>query len=92
MNGTPAEAKSLVKDTDGEVAHGDFSYSIVVGMLLYLSKHSRPEFACAVNCAACYMLCPRQSHEHALKRIGRYLKATCSRELILNPSFNQKID
>ena len=36
MNGkiTPAEAKPLVKDTDGEVAHGDFSYSSVVGMML----------------------------------------------------------
>ena len=29
-----AEAKSLVKDTNGEVAHGDFSYSSVVGMLV----------------------------------------------------------
>ena len=37
---TPAEVKPLVKDTDVEVAHGDFSYSSVVGMLLDLSGHS----------------------------------------------------
>ena len=39
MNGkaTPAEVKSLVKDTDREVAHGDLSCSSVVGMLPYLS-------------------------------------------------------
>ncbi len=34
---TPAESKPLVKDADGEGAHGGFSYSSVVGMLLYLS-------------------------------------------------------
>ena len=32
MKATPAEANSLVQDTDGEVAHGDFSYcSVVLG-------------------------------------------------------------
>ena len=73
---TPAEAKKLVKDADGDGVHGDFSYSSVVGMMLYLSSHSRPDIAYAVNCAACHMFYPRHSHELALKRFGRYLKAT----------------
>jgi hypothetical protein len=34
---TPAESKPLVKDADGEGAHDGFSYSSVVGLLLYLS-------------------------------------------------------
>jgi hypothetical protein len=90
---TPAEAKPLVKDEDGEAAHGDFSYSSVVGMLLYLSGHTRPDIAYAVNCAARYMFSPKHSHEKALKRLGRYLKATRDRGLILNPSSNTlKID
>ena len=56
MNGivTPAGVKSLMKDTDGEVAYGDLSYSVVVGILLYLSGHSQPDIACDVNCAVCY--------------------------------------
>jgi hypothetical protein len=29
---------------------------------------------------------PKKSHEEALKQIGRYLKATCNRGLIINPS------
>ena len=33
---TPAEAKPLVKDTDREDAQGDFSFSSIIGMLLYL--------------------------------------------------------
>ncbi len=74
---TPAEAAPLVKDAEGAPATGAFSYnSSVVGMLLYLSGHTRPDIAYAVKCAAWYMLCPKKSHEEALKRIGRYLEAT----------------
>ena len=90
---TPAEVAPLVRDDSGEKAHGDFSYSSVVGMLLYLSGHSRPDIAYAVNCAARYMFCPKHSHEKALKRLGRYLKATRTRGLVLNPTSNTlKID
>ena len=62
---TTAEAKPLVKDTDGEVAHGVFSYSSLMGMLLYLSGHLQSDIANAVNCAAHYIFCPRHSHELA---------------------------
>jgi hypothetical protein len=79
---TPAESAPLVKDAEGAPAIGAFSYSSVVGMLLYLSGHTRPDIAYAVNCAARYMFCPKKSHEEALKRIGRYLKATCNRGLV----------
>ena len=75
-----------MKDTYGESARGSFSYSSVVGMLLYLSVNTRPEIAYAVNCCARYMCCSINSHETALKRIGRYLKATRDRGLILNPN------
>jgi hypothetical protein len=34
---TPLESKPSVKDVNGELASGAFSYSSVVGMLLYLS-------------------------------------------------------
>ena len=60
--------------------------------MLYLSSPSRPDIACVAYCAAHSMFCPRHSYELALKRIGRFLKATHSRVLILNPSFNLKKD
>ena len=37
---TPAKTKPLVKDKDGAAASEGFSYSSVVGMLLYLSGHT----------------------------------------------------
>jgi hypothetical protein len=89
---TPAEGSPLVKDAEGEPSDPSFSYSSVVGMLLYLSGHSRPDIAYAVNCAARYMFNPKKSHQEALKRIGRYLKATRDRGLVINPSSNLKID
>ncbi len=68
---TPSKSKPLVKDVNGDLASGafSFSYSSVVSMLLYLSGHTRPDITFAVNCCACYMFCPKHSHELALKRI-----------------------
>ncbi len=83
---TPAESKPLVKDADGTGVHGGFRYSSVVGMLLYLSGHTHPDIAYAVNCCARYMFCPKHSHELALKRIGRYLKQTSDRGMVMNAS------
>ncbi len=37
---TPTETKPLVKNEDGVAADKGFSYSSVVGMLLYLSGHT----------------------------------------------------
>lgn len=89
---TPAEAKPLTRDEDGEPCQGSYSYSSVVGMMLYLAGHTRPDIAYAVNCCARYMFAPRLVHEQALKRIGRYLKATRDKGLILNPSGELKVD
>jgi hypothetical protein len=40
---TPAESKPFVKDVNGEAAHCGFSYSSIIGMLFYLSGHTRPD-------------------------------------------------
>jgi hypothetical protein len=62
----PADSAPLVKGAEGAPATGAFSYSSVVGMLLYLSGHTCPDIAYAVNCAAWYMFCPKKSHEETL--------------------------
>ena len=73
---TTSESSPLVKDADGPAACSIFSYISLVGMLLYLSRHNRPDIAYAISCCARYMFCPNHSHETSLKRIRRYLKAT----------------
>jgi hypothetical protein len=64
---TPSEFKPLVKDLKGNSASCAFSYSSVVGMLLYLSGYTRPHITFAVNCCAQYMFCPQHLHDLALK-------------------------
>ena len=42
---TPSEAKTLVKDENGKPESRMFRYLSIVGMLLYLSGHTFPDFA-----------------------------------------------
>lgn len=77
MKSTPADRKPLIKV---------LNYASVVGMLLYLAGHSRLDISHAVNCAVRYTFCPCQSHEVALKRIGRYSKLSWDKGLILKPT------
>jgi hypothetical protein len=60
-------------------------------MLLYLG-HSRPDISFATHQCARYTHSPKQSHKDALKQIGRYLKGTLTKGLILNPSKTLNID
>ncbi len=82
----PVKGKPLTKHEHGEPDSGDFNYSSVVGMLLYLAGHTHPDITYAVNFAERYMFCPKLVHKQALKHIGRYLKATSDKGLIMKPS------
>ena len=90
--GTPAEVGPLPKDADGDPPSGHFNYGSVVGMLLYLSGHSRPDIAFAVHQCARYTFRPTRRHEKALIRIGRYLKGTLDKGLIMTPTNKPCID
>ena len=82
---TPASMTVLGKDPNGEPPDGTFNYASVIGMLLYLSGHSRPDIALAVAQCARFTHNPKRSHELALIRIGQYLKHTPDKGLILKP-------
>ena len=62
---TPAE-EVLVTDADGDPPDGVYSYKSVLGMLLYLSVHSRPDIVMAVSQVARFSHNPKRSHELAL--------------------------
>eukprot|EP00957_Ditylum_brightwellii_P098160 7478654-Ditylum_brightwellii.AAC.1 len=52
-------------------------------MMLYLSSHSRPDIQYAVLQCACFLSNPKASHQAALKQIGRYLKETQDKGLVI---------
>jgi len=88
---TPAIYGSLSKDVGGELMNGTFSYASVIGMLLYLSGHSRPDISFAVSQCARFSQNPTRLHEEALRRIGLYLKKTRTNGLILQPNLENGI-
>ena len=89
---TPATAKPLVLDEDGDPPDGSYNYASVVGMLQYLQAHSRPDITYAVSQCARFTHRTRRSHEEAVERIGQYLKGTMDEGLILRPSGEFNID
>ena len=46
---TSSEQRPLVKYANGKPPSGMFSYSIVVGIIIYRLGHSRPDISFAVN-------------------------------------------
>ena len=82
---TPA-TKYLSIDEDGEPPQGMYSYASVVGQLNYLTGHTRSDLGMATSQVARYLHCPRRSHELALEHIGRYLKGTTDKGIILHPT------
>ncbi len=88
---TSAEMAALGCDIDEKEASGCLNYASIVGMLLYLG-HSQLDISFATHqCSHCTHA-PIQSHEDALKQIGRYLKVTLKTGLVLTPSNYFKID
>jgi hypothetical protein len=91
---TPADA-FLPQDVDGEHAHEIYIYASVAGMLQYLQGRSRPDILFAVSQVSRYIFGPKRSHELAIEQIGRYLKGTIDKGLILKPNLKEttfKID
>jgi hypothetical protein len=89
---TPAETSPLPRDINGEPDDSLINYPSVIGMLLYLSGHTRPDISFAVHQCARYTFKPTVRHVKALKRIGRYLKGTRTKGLIMSPSSTLSVD
>jgi hypothetical protein len=89
---TPAAKVALGKDEDGPERNDTWSYSSVVGMMMYLAVNSRPDIAFAVNQCARFTHTPKRCHEVALKKIARYLKGTMDRGMCIKAEENLRLD
>jgi hypothetical protein len=88
----PASATPLGKHEDSAARKEHWSYASVIGMMLYLASNSRPDIAFVVHQCAQFTHCANSQHEIAVKRIGRYLKATKNQGLIMKPSSDLHLD
>ncbi len=70
------------------LAISNFNYSRMVGTLLYLAGHTRPNITYAINYAVKYIFCPMLVHKYDLKQIGCFLTASSDRGLVMKPSEN----
>ena len=69
-----------------------FAYASIVGMMLYLAGHSRPDITYSVSQVARFTFCPKRSHEAGLKFICRYLIGSRNKGLIITATRDLNID
>jgi len=89
---TPAGTTPLGTDAKGQRFDAKWDYATAIGMLLYLSSNSRPDIQFAVHQCARFTHTPKQSHQQAVLRICRYLKATEDKGLSFRPSNELTLD
>jgi hypothetical protein len=66
---TPALPESLGSDINGKVFSESWSYSSVVGFLMYLANNTRPDIAYATNQCKHFTHAARHYHAQGIKQI-----------------------
>jgi hypothetical protein len=89
---TPCNQTPLGTDPNGQEISGNFEYSSVVGMLMYLCSNSRPDIQYSVHQCARFNHFPKRSHEDAILRICRYLQGTKEKGVKFKPDGAMKLD
>ena len=90
---TPASQKALGTDKNGPEFTEQWSYSSVVGMLLYLAANYHPEIAYAVHQCARFTQNPKASHGVAVSEANlSLLTRNKTKGLILKPSKQLTVD
>jgi hypothetical protein len=82
-NTPSAITRILWRHLDSDPFDGHFHYRSAIGKLNYLEKSTRPDIAYAAHQCARFSQDPRVPHGKAVKWIGRYLRATRDKGLIL---------
>lgn len=65
-------------------------YRKLIGNLLYLSQHTRPDITYSVNYLSRFQSNPTEEHYAAVKRIIRYLSRTANYVVCYTPKANQR--
>jgi Reverse transcriptase (RNA-dependent DNA polymerase) len=86
IKSTPSlSSRILTKHEDSEDFDGSFDYWSIVGKLNYLEKGTRADISYISHQCARFAVEPKKEHGEAIRWLGRYLKGTCDKGLILKP-------
>jgi hypothetical protein len=81
---TPVLSTKIIgRDTDGNPFNEKWEYRSVIGKLTFLEKLTRLDLGYSTHQCARFCSDPKESHAIAVKRIGRYLKGSRDKGLIL---------
>ena len=89
---SPVVKPLLHKNVDGPSRKHAWHYRMVIGMLNYLEKKSRPEIAMAVHQWARLYANPKFSHGRLVHRVIRYLIGTKDKGLVFKPDIKKGIE
>ena len=92
QNSTPCMKDPLTKNLDGDPCSESFAHASIIGMLMYLDGHSRPEISYNVSRVTRFTLYTKRSHEAGLKLIGRYSLGMRNKVLIITSTHDLNID
>ena len=82
-------SKLLSRHSESKDFDNSFNYRSAIGKLNYLERGTRGDISYIVHQCARFSTCPKEEHTKAIKWLGRYLKGTRDKKLILSPKRGQ---
>lgn len=76
---------------EGKLLESNEEYRKLIGMLLYLTTHSRPDIAASVSILSKKVETPRDNDLNEVKRVIRYLIGTQDLKLVLNEPDGEEV-
>ena len=82
----------MSRHTNSKPHDQSFNYRSIIGKLGYLEKGSRPEIAYIVHQCARFSISPKVEHTRAIRWLGRYLRQTKDKGMILRPDRSKGLE
>lgn len=73
----PCDPTGDLSTPSEEAADEGFGYRSIIGSLLYIATHTRPDIAVATSMLARHVEYPSKKHQEAVMKVVKYLKQTC---------------
>lgn len=87
----PCDVSVDLSTKNGKDADEDFPYRRIIGILLYIATHTRPDIAVVTNMLARHVNEPAMEHQLAAVKVVRYLKFTIDHMLVLKPDQSNQL-